>query len=64
MNTSLCNCCKGNLEDDYIVCDCGVCWCSVRCARKENYKRTKKKSSCNNCRFINISDHFLFEKKK
>lgn len=64
---SLCNSCKCYVdEDDYIVCDCGLIWCSNNCAKNEGYNRTKKKSSCRECRqnkIDKIGDHFLFNKK-
>lgn len=48
----LCDYCSDYMcdDDDYITCDCGKRWCSIRCARYEGYINKKKSSSCDNCR--------------
>ena len=50
-NYLMCCYCKDYFdEDNGVICDCGKKWCSVRCARLDNYLNRKKKSSCNFCR--------------
>jgi hypothetical protein len=36
--------------DDFIKCDCGLRWCSTRCARLHGYLNKKTSSTCDFCR--------------
>ena len=36
--------------DDFVSCDCGLRWCSIRCAKIEGYYNKKTSSSCDFCR--------------
>jgi hypothetical protein len=36
--------------DDFITCDCGLRWCSIRCAKYHGYLNKKTSSSCDSCR--------------
>lgn len=44
--------------DDYITCDCGQLWCSVRCARLHGYLNRKTSSSCDSCRNTNSGSQY------
>jgi len=53
MNTYfLCDYCLDYIcdGDDYIACECGMRWCSIRCAKYEGYINKKKSCSCHSCR--------------
>lgn len=39
-----------NSSDDFIKCDCGLRWCSKRCARLHGYLNKKTSSTCDFCR--------------
>jgi len=61
MNYFLCDCCSDYLcdTDDYIRCDCGKRWCSVRCAKIHGYLNRKTLSSCGFCRKEKDDNDFL-----
>jgi hypothetical protein len=37
-------------SDDFVECDCGSQWCSIRCAKYDGYVDKKSSSSCDFCR--------------
>ena len=53
--SSLCECCSDYIspDDDYIACNCGRKWCSIRCAKHHGYVDRKKSSYCDLCK-INL----------
>lgn len=48
----LCDYCLDYISDgdDFITCDCGLYWCSIRCAKYQGYLNRKISSSCDFCR--------------
>lgn len=51
-NYFLCDYCSDYIcdSDDFIACDCGLRWCSIRCAKLEGYQDRKRSSTCDYCR--------------
>jgi len=47
----LCDYCSDYISDDcdYIQCECGHHWCSIRCAKYHGYVDRKRHSYCNFC---------------
>jgi hypothetical protein len=60
-----CNYCEKTFNDCgyYVSCDCGMHWCSDKCAIKDKYKLKKKtdESSCKYCREEDFNDVTLLK---